>query len=89
MASNTGFLCGWNVSFKIDTGADVNVVSKRTYDSFTRKPTLQPTNLVLHSPRSVMNVLGQFETATTENIPLKIFVIDSETVCLTEKLPVL
>ena len=40
-------------------------------------------------PKGVMNVLGQFETATTENIPLKIFVIDSETVCLTEKLPVL
>ena len=28
-------LCGWNVSFKIDTGADVNVVSKRTYNSFS------------------------------------------------------
>ena len=26
-----------------------------------------------------MKVLGQFETATTKNIPLKIFVIDSET----------
>ena len=82
-------LCGRNVSFKIDTGADVNVVSKRTYDSFTRKPTLQPTNLVLHSRGGVMKVLGQFETVTTKNIPLKIFVIDSETVCLTEKLPVL
>ena len=66
-------LCGRNMSFKIDTGADVNVVSKRTYDSFTRKPTLQPTNLVLHSPGGVMKVLGQFETATTKNIP------DSET----------
>ena len=79
MASNTGFLCGWNVSFKIDTGADVNVVSKRTYDSFTRKPTLQPTNRVLHSPGGVMKVLGQSETATTKNSPLKIFVTDSET----------
>ena len=59
-------LCGRNVSFKIDTGADVNVVSKRTYDSFTRKPTLQRTNLVLHSPGGVMKVLGQFETATTK-----------------------
>ena len=67
------------MSFKIDTGADVNVVSKRTYDSFTRKPTLQPTNLVLHSPGGVMKVLRQFETSTTKNIPLKIFVIDSET----------
>ena len=28
-------LCGWNVSFKIDTGADVNVVSKHTYNSYT------------------------------------------------------
>ena len=82
-------LCGRNVSFKIDTGADVNVVSKRTYDSFTRKPTLQPTNLVLHSRGGVMKVLGQFETVTTKNIPLKIFVIDSETVCLAERLPVL
>ena len=72
-------LCGRNVSFKIDTGADVNVVSKRMYDSFTRKPTLQPTNLVLHSQGDVMKVLGQFETATTKNIPLKIFVTDSET----------
>ena len=71
-------LCGRNVPFKIDTGADVNVVSKRMYDSFTRKPTLQPTNLVLHSPGGVMKVLGQSETATTKNIPLKIFVTDSE-----------
>ena len=67
------------MSFKIDTGADVNVVSKRTYDSFTRMPTLQPTNLVLHSPGGVMKVLGQFETATTKNIPRTIFVTDSET----------
>ena len=72
-------LCGRNVSFKIDTGADVNVVSKRTYDSITRKPTLQPTNLVLHSPGGVMKVIGQSETSTTKNIPLKIFVTDSET----------
>ena len=82
-------MCGWNVSFKIDTGADVNVVSKHMYDSFTCKPTLQPTNLVLHSPGGVMKVLGQFETSTTKYIPLKIFVSDSETVCLAEKLPVL
>ena len=72
-------LCGRNVSFKIDTVADVYFVSKRTYDSFTRKPTLQPTNLVLHSPGGVMKVLRQFETAATENTPLKIFVTDSET----------
>ena len=72
-------LCGRNVSFRIDTGADVNVVSKHTYDSFTHKPTLQPANLVLHSPGGLMKVLGQFETATTKNGPLKIFVTDSET----------
>ena len=59
------------MSFNIDTGADVNVVSKRTYDSFTRKPTLQPTNLVLHSPGGVMKVIEQFDTSTTKNIPLQ------------------
>ena len=67
------------MSFKIDTGADVSVISKRTYDSFIHKPTIQPTNLVLHSPGGVVKVLRQFKTSTTKNIPLKIFGNDSET----------
>ena len=71
-------MCGKNISFKIDTGADVNVNSKDTYMSLTRRPTLKATSAVLRSPSGTMKVMGQL-TIVEKNLPLTIFVIDHDT----------
>ena len=44
------WVCGKELTFKIDTGADVNVISQKTYMSFKKRPPLQKTNAKLQSP---------------------------------------
>lgn len=66
------------VNFKIDTGADVNIVNKRTW-SFLGKPKLQPCETVrLISPGGKLNVMGSFQSTVTD-LPVKVYVIDNET----------
>ena len=65
-------VCGQDISFKIDTGADVSVISWRTYQSIKHRPKLRPTEISQHSPGELMQVMGQFESVTAKNVPLRI-----------------
>ena len=69
---------GSKVSFKIDTGADVNVVSKSTWE-FLRKPRLFPVrNITLSSPGGDLSLLGQFETKLNRRLSATLYVIDRD-----------
>ena len=71
-------VCGRDMNFKIDTGADVNVISKKSYLKLKNRPQLQDTKAILQGPGSRLKVLGQFETFNDE-VPMMIFVIESDT----------
>ena len=49
------------LSFKIDTGADVSVISEATYKHLRPKPNLIPIRSTLSSPGGVLHCLGKFE----------------------------
>ena len=55
------------VQFKIDTGADISVMSELTYQALPKCPELQPSNAILSSPGGKLNCKGRF----TANIVLK------------------
>ena len=55
------------VQFKIDTGADISVMSEATYQALPQCPQLQPSNAILSSPGGKLNCKGRF----TANIALK------------------
>jgi len=55
------------VQFKIDTGADISVISVSTYEALPQRPKLKPSNAVLSSPGGMLNCKGQF----TAEISLK------------------
>ena len=66
----------WNVvlhinrkpaQFKIDTGADISVISLSTYEALPQRPKLKHSNAVLSSPGGMLNCRGQF----TAEISLK------------------
>ena len=73
-------VCNKVVSFKIDTGADVSVMS---YAKYNKRPNLQQTNAVLRSPGGTMICRGQFKVTVNaknhEGYQLKICVADSDT----------
>ena len=48
-------------SFKIDTGADVSIMSLQTYNNMSRKPPLQKTATVLRSPAGTLDCKGKIE----------------------------
>ena len=49
-----------HVQFKIDTGADVTILSKESYDRLSHPPALQTTSLNLMSPGGQVLTLGEF-----------------------------
>ena len=53
---------GMNLCFKIDTGADISVISQATYmyHQLPQKPTLQPCKLSLMSPVGQVESAGEF-----------------------------
>jgi len=51
---------GSNVQFKVETGADVTVLSKKSYDLLSDKPILNKTNITLESVNSNATVHGYF-----------------------------
>ena len=48
-------------SFKIDTGADVSIMSLQTYNNMSQKPPLQKTAAVLSSPAGTLDCNGKPE----------------------------
>lgn len=54
-------LCGSPTVFKIDTGADVTVITSNTYNSLKNVPPLQDVNLRLQSVGGRLDCLGMFQ----------------------------
>ena len=55
-------ICGAQVKFKIDTGADISVLTQSTYNSLAQKPLLKPSRASLLSPGGRIEVRGEFDT---------------------------
>ncbi|KAI2646083.1 Retrovirus-related Pol polyprotein from transposon opus [Labeo rohita] len=53
-----------DVQFKIDTGADISVISEQTYEALNMKPDLTSANTVLDCPGGKLRSAGRFETST-------------------------
>jgi hypothetical protein len=76
------------ISFKIDTGADVCVISRSEYESFVPKPALQKSEAQLRSPGGMLQCMGEFSAtfAYKENATvMKIYVIKTATENLQSK----
>ena len=57
-------ICGSFLKFKIDTGADISVLSESTYHQLSQKPPLQPCNISLMSPGGQVPSVGEFVANT-------------------------
>ena len=65
---------GEDVRFKIDTGADVSVISTSQYHRLAKPPTLQPPNISLSTYGSNPKAIGMFEAKTC--VPFWVYVVD-------------
>ena len=73
---------GCDVPFKIDTGADVSVVSSEQYRKLKPCPTLSKTSAILRSPGGILKCEGQFVAIIRVNDQLhslRLFVVQSKT----------
>ena len=52
------------VKFKVDSGADVTVVSEAAYKRLQPEPRLSPNRSLLNSPGGSLSVVGEFVTCT-------------------------
>ena len=50
------------VDLKIDTGADVSVLSSQSYNTLNPKPKLKKSNVTLRSPGGIAKCIGRFST---------------------------
>ena len=55
------------ISFKLDTGADVSVISTETFENLNPRPTLKKTSATLQSPGGKLSCLGTFKTEVKTN----------------------
>ena len=55
------------ISFKLDTGADVSVISTETFENLNPRPTLKKTSATLQSPGGTLSCLGTFKTEVKTN----------------------
>ncbi len=53
------------VQFKIDTGADVNIICKQIYHSLIPKSPPEPVNIPLDSPGGDLECVGQIQSTVT------------------------
>lgn len=59
-------VCGTQLEFKLDSGADITVISKAQYMSLVEKSAdLEPLKFPLETPNGTLNVLGTFIARTT------------------------
>ena len=71
------------VEFKIDTGADVNIIREETYHSLRPKTPLGPADILLDSPGGELQCIGQFQSTVAykgKRHPLTAYVIRGHTV---------
>jgi hypothetical protein len=73
------------VSFKMDTGADVSVISQSVYNSLSPKPKLTASKVVLQAPGGRVEHIGQFVVHVHRNkkvVRFRLFVVKGKTDCL-------
>ena len=58
-------VCGTSINFKIDTGADISVMSHTTFQTLPRCPVLQPAKVMLSTPGGKPQIRGEFTAVTT------------------------
>ena len=66
---------------KIDTSADINPMSKSTFDSLPNQHKIRPSRIALFSPRGKLKFAGQFITIVTycnKNYDVDTIVISGE-----------
>ena len=68
---------GTVIDFKIDTGADVNVIGRSTWQSLGQPELSECGGVTLHSPGGVMKTLGKFQAVVDERLLIQIFVTDN------------
>ena len=73
-------------NFKIDTGADITVISEVTYNSLLPMPPLQSSKAVPCSPGGAVHCVGEIKAVLSYksvNYPVRVFVLRGENVsCL-------
>jgi len=75
-------MCDTKVTFKVDNGADVTVITKEAYESLKKKPDLFTVNKRLEGVSGQIEVVGKFECVTEANgeaYTLQIYVIGGKT----------
>lgn len=75
-------VAGKRIDFKIDTGADVSIISKDVYNSFSQQPFLKENHSRLVSPGGRLKTLGEFEATTNVKgtyYKFRIIVVDQPT----------
>ena len=73
---------GSTVSFKIDTGADVNVLSESSWKSLPLKPRLHPArNVHLSSPEGKLDIKGKFISKINKQTAT-FYVVNNDVECL-------
>ena len=60
-------ICNKAVSMKIDSGADVTVITKKTYETMIKPPILKPVKETLRSLSEKIQCYGRFEASTELN----------------------
>lgn len=73
------------VKFKIDSGCDISVISKTTFNRIQPKPKLEPGSNILDSPGGRLKVLGEFGAKTTfknQDYEFSIIVVEESTASL-------
>lgn len=72
-------LQGSTVKFKIDTGADVNILSLNTYNSLKDVPTLrQANNIRLSSPGGNLDIVGRFTSQVNKQETATFYVVSQQ-----------
>lgn len=63
-------------TFKIDTGADVNIINEETWKALGR-PNLQSNQIILTSAGGNLNIKGQFDAQIGGNLKTRFFVVNN------------
>ena len=75
-------ICGRKTNFKIDTGADVSVISANVHSQLKPPPYLSKSKAILKGPGGLINTLGEFTTQVCHkdvSYPVRCFVVETET----------
>ena len=83
-------LCGLSTIFKIDTGADVSVVSRNIYQKLCPEPKLTRSNAILRGPGGLIHHEGEFQACFSHrstSVNARCFVIDSSENLLCRDIP--